>query len=410
MKFAFKGLSGTISALLLVISLLAACGTTTPPSTGSYSSSAGTVVGKCSEQFWPVTKLTATAPLSSQSVYFVSGVHLYAINASNGAMRWCIAATVNTDSSLANASSLLSMEGPPAPPDGFSSPTVSNRVIYVCSMNTYTYAFNSATGALRWKHNTSFANTSAPTVLDSTIYVGSGNIYALNARDGSQRWQFATPDVVTSSPVIVNGVLYAGSYGNHVYALDAVSGARRWQYDAGGRVYVDPVVAGGTVFFGSGDDGPTLYAVNAADGKLLWHSNMSVDSSLAVANGVLYIGSNNYLYALNPYNAAILWRRPLATQFNILIANGIIYAATDSAGMYALNAGDGTLLWHNALNPMHAGEITIPVLMKGELYVETIDEGISPSTAILHALNASTGVENWSDSVAWNISSIGVAT
>lgn len=407
MKLTLKRLAGTI-AVLLAFSLLAACGTTDQAPAGFTDQGNGVVVGKCSQQFWPTTKLTATTPLSSRSVYFISGVHLYAVNAGNGSMRWCMSATVQSDSSLADVAVPLLMKGPPAPPDGFSAPTVSNGVVYVCSANLYTYAFSGASGALLWKHNTGFANTSAPTVLSGTVYVGSGSIYALDMRNGAQRWQFATPDVVTSSPLIVNGVLYTGSYGDHVYALDVASGKPIWEYDTGGRVYVDPVVGDGAVFFGSGDDGPTLYAVNATTGKLLWSNNMSVDSSLAVANGVLYVGSNNYLYALNPSNGATLWRSPLATNFNLLVANGVIYAATDSNGMYALAASNGTLLWHNALNPMNAGQTTIPVLMDGELYVETIDEGISPSTAILHALNASSGHEDWYDTVSWNISSIGV--
>jgi outer membrane protein assembly factor BamB len=209
--------------------------------------------------------------------------------------------------------------------------------------------------------------------------------------------------------VIVNGVLYAGSYGNRVYALNAASGALRWQYNTGGRVYVDPVVAAGTVFFGAGDDATTLYAVNAQDGKLLWHNPMRVESSLAVANGVLYVGSRNLLYALNPQTGSILWSRPVPTPFNPLIVNGVIYASSASDGVYALNASDGTLRWHNALNPTSTGETVTPVLMNSELYVATVNVGPGPQNATLHALNASNGIEDWNASVAWNVSSIGVA-
>ncbi|HLZ63568.1 MAG TPA: PQQ-binding-like beta-propeller repeat protein [Ktedonosporobacter sp.] len=407
MSLTFKRLVATIPSLMLATILLGACGS----SPQQYNQPTGIITGRCSQQFAPVIKAKSTAQPSSRSVYFVSGVHLYALDAGNGTMRWCMYAMHDNThlSTLGEVSSLFTKQGPPPPPDGFSALTVSNGVVYTCSMNGYTYAFNSATGALLWQHNTSGANTSAPSVVDGIVYVGSGNIYALNAQDGSERWKYQTPDVVTSSPVIVNHVLYAGSYGDRVYALNTASGAVIWQYNTGGRVYVDPIVAGGNVFFGSGDDGPSLYAVNAQTGKLIWSNGMRVDSSLAFANGVLYVGSDNYLYALNPQNGAMLWRRAVPTTFNTLIANGTLYAASSSGDMYAFNASDGAPLWHTTLNRMSAGETTTPVLMNGELYVATLDEGTSTSPAILYALNASNGSEDWNASVNWNVSSIGVA-
>lgn len=410
MKLTLKGLVVTMFALVLVASLLAACRTTPQPYTGPYR----ILVGPCSKQSWPVTKRLTTGPSLSPSVYFISGIHLYALNAGNGTLRWCMDAAYADPrlSPLANAASLLVMKRPSAPPDGFTALTVSQGTIYACSLDGSTYAFQGASGALLWRHATGFDNTSAPAVARGVVYVGSGSIYALNAQDGSERWHYPTPDVVTSSPVITNDVLYAGSYGDRVYALNTASGMLRWQYNTGGRVYVDPVVAAGTVFFGSGNAGPTLYAVNAQDGKLLWHNPMpvqAVPSSLAVANGVLYIGSRNFLYALNPHNGAILWRRPMATPFTPLIAGGVIYLASGSTGVYALNASDGTLRWHTQLYPMRAGETTRPVLLKGEVYVGTIDRGVSPPKAFIYALNASTGAEDWDASVPDNQGTIGIA-
>ncbi len=143
--------------------------------------------------------------------------------------------------------------------------------------------------------------------------------------------------------------------------------------------------------------------MNAQNGKLLWHNPMPVDSSLAVAHDVLYVGSNNFLYALNEQNGAVRWQYPLRTQFNVLAANGILYIATDSSGTYALKASNATLLWHNLLNPMLAGDTTIPVLTHNALFVGTIDLGRSPSNAYIYALNPNNGTENWHDSVSWNI-------
>ncbi len=256
-RYIFSRIIGTFFSLILVIGVLAACGTNPQQNESSRTNHlSGIIVESCHKQFWPTTEQKVFMQPSSQSVYFISGIHLYALNAGTGMMRWCMEAVRSeTHLSIYGDAATLLREGPPALPDGFSALTLSHGMIYVTSANGYTYAFNSASGALLWMHNTGFANTSAPTVVGGIVYVGSNDVYALNAHNGSQLWKFPTPDVVTSSPVIVNGILYIGSYGDHVYALNAVNGALLWQYNTGGRVYVDPVVANGIVFFGSGDAG-----------------------------------------------------------------------------------------------------------------------------------------------------------
>jgi eukaryotic-like serine/threonine-protein kinase len=46
-----------------------------------------------------------------------------------------------------------------------------------------------------------------------------------------------------------------------VYALDAATGALRWSYTTGGSVQSSPAVADGTVYIGSED--ANVYALNA---------------------------------------------------------------------------------------------------------------------------------------------------
>ena len=59
------------------------------------------------------------------------------------------------------------------------------------------------------------------------------------------------------------------------------------------RVYSSPAVANGVVYVGS-DDG-NVYALNASTGAKLWSytTGSYVDSSPAVANGVVYVGSSD---------------------------------------------------------------------------------------------------------------------
>ena len=65
----------------------------------------------------------------------------------------------------------------------------------------------------------------------------------------------------------------------------------KWSYTTGGGVESSPAVANGVVYVGS-DDG-NLYALDASTGALLWSYTTGdiVFSSPAVANGIVYFGS-----------------------------------------------------------------------------------------------------------------------
>jgi len=71
-----------------------------------------------------------------------------------------------------------------------------------------------------------------------------------------------------------------------------------WSFAMPGGVESSPAVANGVVYIGS-DDG-NVYAIDAANGQKLWSSatGSAVRSSPSVANGVVHFGSDNgKLYA-----------------------------------------------------------------------------------------------------------------
>jgi outer membrane protein assembly factor BamB len=83
----------------------------------------------------------------------------------------------------------------------------------------------------------------------------------------------------------------------------------KWGYAAGNYVDSSPAVATGVVYVGSEDS--NVYALNASSGAKLWSYATSmggVHSSPAVANGVVYVGSEDSdVYALNAKTGAKLW-------------------------------------------------------------------------------------------------------
>jgi len=94
-----------------------------------------------------------------------------------------------------------------------------------------------------------------------------------------------------------------------------------------------------------------------------------VDSSPAVANGVVYIGSrDNKVYALNARTGHKLWsyRTGDWVLSSPAVASGIVYVGSQDGKVYALNARTGTKLWIYATGGYVQSS---PAVTKGRVYV-----------------------------------------
>jgi outer membrane protein assembly factor BamB len=79
------------------------------------------------------------------------------------------------------------------------------------------------------------------------------------------------------------------------------------------------------------------------------NDNSTVESSPAVANGVVYVGSDDgNLYALDVRTGAKLWSYTTGglVQTSPAVANGVVYFGGGDDNVYALNASTGAKLWN----------------------------------------------------------------
>lgn len=392
---------------ILICLFVSACGAQNYQGGGSTQMNGKDVIKPCAQQFHPQTSLKHVATqVKGQHLYFLSGVHLYALNADNGSLQWCL--LISNPLSHESQETTLLGALPPPPPDGLVGLAVQKDRVFVTTLTASTYAFTADTGKMLWQHNTGFAN-GIPTISGDTIYVPSGSIYALSTQDGKERWSYLTQDVVSSTPVIVNNTLYTGSYGNAVYALDTANGKVRWTYHTDGRVYVAPIVNRGVVYAGIGDDGPRIFAIDAQSGKLIWHTDTLIDSmtQLLVADGLLYTSQNNSLVGLNPHNGQVEWHYDGLHESTLLSNGHVLYATSDSGDLYAFDTQRHTLLWHKKLRTLGAGEVSRLKMIGNELYVGFNDVGQNQFASI-HAINTQTGNEDWSTRVNWNVSTLDI--
>jgi len=100
-----------------------------------------------------------------------------------------------------------------------------------------------------------------------------------------------------------------------------------WNYTTGSYVDSSPAVANGTVYVGSDDN--NVYALNAATGAKLWNyaTGSAVFSSPAVSNMVVYVGSNDgNVYAIG--SAAEATSQSTTPGFEVVLAVvGLVIAA-----------------------------------------------------------------------------------
>jgi outer membrane protein assembly factor BamB len=283
---------------------------------------------------------------------------------------------------------------------GMASPVVANGIVYCSLFDNAATALNASTGATLWTFLK--ADDSFPlAVANGVAYVGGedGNTYALNASTGAKLWNFTPANAALSTFVVASsGVVYVGSNDNSVYALNASTGAKLWNFAVGGFPW-SSAVANAVVYVGTGSrlgTGPgTVYALNANTGGLLWKyaTGGTVNSSPTVANGVVYIASNDgELFALNAGTGVKLWDFATGDSAGSspAVANGVVYVGSTNNNVYALNASTGARLWSFATG---ATVNSSPAVANGVVYFDTISAG---NNGELFALNASTGAALWS--------------
>jgi polyvinyl alcohol dehydrogenase (cytochrome) len=95
------------------------------------------------------------------------------------------------------------------------------------------------------------------------------------------KWAFGVPGAtgMFAQPTVVGGRIFFGSQHGQVYSLDADSGCVHWTFDAGARVRtaitIGPISGGWAAYFGdNGSPEANVYAVDAANGRLLWKTRV----------------------------------------------------------------------------------------------------------------------------------------
>lgn len=270
------------------------------------------------------SRVASSPAVYAGRVYFGSyDGNVYALDAQTGKLDWKFSSKGEQRFTAKHLhGSQPAAESMPDPFDVFlSSPTVTQKTVYVGSGDGNVYALDSESGAMRWSFKTGNVVHASPTIADDTVYIGSWDsfFYALNAETGQVRWRFKTgedPAIfnqvgIQSSAVIAGGLVYFGCRDSKLYALDAATGVKVWDFDnKGSWVISTPIVLDRTLYFATSDSA-LFHAVDAKTGTpqfSLSFNHWPMFSSPAIAGRILLIGSHaGTLIAIDLDKRATAW-------------------------------------------------------------------------------------------------------
>jgi eukaryotic-like serine/threonine-protein kinase len=252
----------------------------------------------------------------------------------------------------------------------FSTPVITDGIVYVGSLDSALYAVEMSSGKLKWRFKTGgeIRSTVCLSGEQLFLYSGDGTLYSIDRSSGKGLWTFKTKggilgdrrydfaDYYQSSPVISNNRIFFGAGDGRVYALNVADGALVWNFKTHGIVHTTPALYKDRLFIGSFDG--NLYALRQDTGDLLWKFKTAghryfpdgeIQGSPVVTNDVVYFGARDYnLYALDVYEGYSHWNKafPFGWAMAITPRDSVIYVGTsDDRVLIALDGKSGRELW-----------------------------------------------------------------
>jgi len=331
--------------------------------TTTYRGDVYSVNAKTGQHNWDYSTgnyMVSSPIVAGERLYFgdYDGI-LYALNANTGQEKW---------SSDLGASIV-------------SSPTVSNNTIYVgtSGIGGGFHAVNATTGKTIWTYP-AISSYSTPCVSEGLVYFVSfdNKLYALDATSGELKWKYTSENRLKISPIVNRGILCVID-GYNLTALDAATGQNKWSYKCNFSNWIHsgtPVFKENSVFFLDGER--MLTALDLNTGTKKWDHDFKdyINGTPVVLGGKIYVYGKVYL------------RTDSKSSDGTISSNDQVYRSK----LYALDIETGIQTWaYNSKNEFYnRSYMVLPMPSAGtnRIYFNSQDGRI-------YAVDAETGEENW---------------
>lgn len=297
----------------------------------------------------------------------------------------------------------------------WASPVAAGGIIYVWASDGSLHAVRAADGARLWVHRGTAAVEGPAALSASAVYVldTGATLLALDAATGDPLWSTPlhgkgpVPENPTfnhraATPLLISDILYCGSPDGGLYAIDARTGAVLWRHEAGSPVYSGVGVGpAGALLFGTMDGSAVVLDPVARRETLRARMQGPVVSTPVVAAGRLIAGSRDYLiHAFRMPGGDPSWMFSYWfswVESTPALAGGVLYfGASDYGRVTALDPASGYALWGTEVGGMTWGT---PLVTADRVFAGTAAQDL-PGTVIAHeggivALDRATGAVLW---------------
>lgn len=232
------------------------------------------------------------------------------------------------------------------------------------------------------------------------VYVGatSGQLHALTLA-GQPLYRFELQEPIESEPALDSAAdeLYVGNERGELYALSAGLGTIRWHVEVGGAIRRKPVLYRDAVYVLTEDD--VVESRARSDGSLLWSYKRERSEGFLVAghagltlteDGRLLTAFNDgTVVALDALDGRAQWERETAldvpetdpgrpryvdTDATPVPMGEHVYAASFGAGLYCLDARNGSVVWRA---PEWTGITGLAGAPDGSLVLVSAERGVA---------------------------------
>lgn len=171
-----------------------------------------------------------------------------------------------------------------------------------------------------------------------------------------------------------------------------------WEYeDAAG----EPAVSDGTVYYTTMDQ---VHALDALTGEVVWRSDdIGAAGTPAIAYDTVFVAGEQAITALDTSDGRIRWQRTITDSVSTpSVAYERVYIAGGNC-LIALSVADGTTMWRYRSRRQAFGELDPDGVVHsfGQAMVAG-GKVVGRAGAILHAVDAITGDEDWVTAIEWN--------
>jgi outer membrane protein assembly factor BamB len=241
----------------------------------------------------------------------------------------------------------------------------------------------------------------SPVVAKDKVFVASKekNLYAFNQFTGELIWRQPTKGAILCTPAADEKKIYIGCDDGKVFAIDSEKGGISWFYDTEVEIGASILVHQEKVYVPL-KEGRIIVLNSAKGGSLVWcfpHRKSSpikeiVSSPSLYDNILIFASTGKVVYALQAGDGKVLWKYQTKSPVvaSGAINNGIVYLIDRGGHMAALDIKSGQDRW--------AGIIEIPGPFTASPSVKEDIVVVASQRGIVYGLDANTGGIKWESS------------